>query len=96
MSSVTAMLKANALAAVINQLTGANPIITDTGDVQRVSFSPADQVAVRSWLESQMRAAMVPGDVRVDYLPIVLPIAIKKALPFVLLVAGMGFILGRL
>jgi hypothetical protein len=96
MTSLSAVLKAQALAAAIGDITGTHPVITDTGAVERITFTPADQIKVREWLESMLASAQVPGDVQVDFVPVILPLAVKKLLPAVVAIALVGFLLGRL
>lgn len=87
-------LKAEAIAAAVKAAVGVRPQIVDGGKYALLRFSPSGQVAARGWLESQF--GKPPGDVRVDVGPVVNPVVLKKALPYLLGALALGVIIGKL
>jgi hypothetical protein len=87
-------LKAEAVAAAIKAATGVRAVVRDAGKYAEITFGPADQVALRAWIEKQL-TAKPSGDVRFNLGPVVHPLVLRKALPFLLGAAAAGFLLSR-
>ena len=87
--------KAEAVAALIRAVTGEDAIIEDMGTYQKISFSPFQQVRIRDYIERQLSAKREPSDILVDVNPILLPIAAKRLMPFLIASLALGFFIGR-
>jgi hypothetical protein len=87
--------KAEAVASLIQSLTGEPPIISDMGSYQKISFSPSQQVKIRDYIERQISAKRQPTDILIDVNPVLVPLAVKKLAPFLVASLALGFLLGR-
>lgn len=95
MNTVTAAIKAEGIALLAKQVLGVKPEIENAGDYYRVYWNKEDLPEVRDNLEDYI-SNIEPGDVRVEFMPVVQNVAIKKALPYVLGIFAAGFIIGKL
>lgn len=94
MASITSISKAQGIGFALQQITGQEPSYAYEPDYVRVYFEPDRLQLVQKKLEQM--ASSGPGDVRIDWMPIVLPYAVKKAALPVIGVALAGFILGKM
>lgn len=87
------ILKSQSLALAIKAATGESPIVTDYKNYSELSFNP-DQV---KRLQTKLKAAMsaAPGDVRINLVPVVVPVVLEKVLPLALVALGVAYFLGR-
>lgn len=90
-----APLKAEALALALEQATGEKPYVQNMGEYIRVYWMDAQLPAVQKSI-TEMIDKKEPGDIRIEWLPAVTPVAIKKVLPYALAVLGAGYLLGKL
>ncbi len=96
MNAVTAAIKAQTLALLSEQVLGVKPEIEKVGnDYYRLYWKSDDLPEVRENFSSYI-SNIEPGDVRVEWVPVVQNVAIKKALPWVLGVFAAGFLIGKL
>lgn len=95
MNSVTAAIKAEGVALLAKQVLGVKPEIENAGDHYRVYWNNEDLPEVRENFNTYV-SEMQPGDVRVEWVPVVQNVAIKKALPYVLGIFAAGFLIGKL
>lgn len=94
MASLTDKAKAVAVSALCSALFNFTPNTVENGDVITVTFTDAQAATVRAALEKWMSAA--PGNFRIELLPIVKPLILQKAAPWLLGASAVGGILGRL
>lgn len=87
--------KAQALSIALEQATGERPEVQDMGDHIRVYWNTVDHKSIQSKIE-KMISKKEPGEIRVEWLPVVTPIAIKKLLPLALGLVAVGFVVGKL
>lgn len=85
--------KALGYSAAIRLAIGSDPVVKEYPDYIQISFTPDQQKALTSYIESQMKKG--PSDVRVDIAPIITPIAMKKVLPFAFLALSGAYMLGK-
>lgn len=90
-----APLKAEALALALKQATGEKPYVQNMGEYIRVYWMDAQLQAVQESI-TKMIDKKEPGDIRLEWMPAVTPVAIKKILPYALALAGVGYLLGKL
>jgi len=94
MANLQTTLKAGALQIVAEQLTGIKPDIETFPDHVRLYWTPENQRAMQYYIENQLKPRPA-GDVRIDVAPILLPLGVKKILPYALGILAIGFIIGR-
>ena len=94
MADIRSIAKARALGLAIQQITGVEPSYENAADHVRIYFQPDRLQAVQSKLQEMSESS--PGDVRVDWFPIVAPTAIKKGLPIAAGLLIAGYLLGKL
>lgn len=94
MADVKSIAKARAIGLAIQQVTGVEPSYEHAADHVRIYFQPdrlkAAQSKLREWSKSS------PGDIRVDWFPVITPMAIEKGLPIAAGLLLAGYLLGRL
>jgi hypothetical protein len=94
-NAVTAAIKAESVALLAQQILGVKPEIENVGDYYRVYWNKEDLPEVRENLDEYI-SNIKPGDVRVEFIPVVQNVAIKKVLPYVLGIFAAGFLIGKL
>lgn len=85
MATLQTAIKGEALAAALERITGERPFVRYVGSTARLSWSTEQLPAVRAWFEAQM--SREPGDVQIDFLPVVTPYILRKAGPPAILAA---------
>lgn len=89
-------VRAEAIASTVYFFTGERPLQLDGQDTHgaftKIIFTPGQVVKLRAMLEGWMESA--PGDVRVEVDPVIRPIIIKKAAPWLAGSALAGGLLG--
>lgn len=94
MASIASIGKAQLVGAALQKITGQEPSYIYNDDHVRVYFEPDRLKSVQKQLAEM--ATSGPGDVRIDWLPIITPIAIKKAAPYAIGILVAGYLLGKL
>jgi len=94
MATVQTIGKAQLFGAALKQITGVEPSYIYEDNFVRIYFEPDRLKQVQAKL--QKMAASGPSDVRIDWFPIVSPIAIKKAAPFAIGLLAAGYLLGKI
>lgn len=96
MATIVTIGKARGVGAILQQVTGVEPSYEYGPDYVRIYFQPDRLKQVQQKLAEWEATAAGPSDVRVDWFPAVMPLAVKKSLPLIggLLLAG--YILGRM
>ena len=88
-------LKTELLSQIVERITGEKPLIEKTETYSHFRFSPGQQIKLRAFLKAQLKP-QPPGDIRIDAAPVVLPVLVEQAAPYILGVAALGFLIGRL
>jgi len=92
MANPMTVAKTQAISLALNSIVGSSPTVEYTDTYGKISFTP-DQV---SKLQSMMQSTgSEADDVQIDFLPVILPVLVKKALPYVLGLLALGIIIGR-
>ncbi len=92
MASLQSIAKAQGVGLLLEKLTGIKPSYIYGNDYVRIYYHPDKLKEVQRKLE--LISASGPGDVRVDWFPMVVPMAIKKALPFAAGIFFLGLLIG--
>jgi len=92
MSDLNSTAEVVAIAAAFTALLGSPPNVslTDSGGI--VSFSPDQATKIQNMMQSTSGGS---NNVQVDLLPVVLPVIVKMALPWVLGIVALGVVIGR-
>jgi hypothetical protein len=93
-ADVSTIAKAQLAGVALNQVFGEQPAYDYQSDYVRVYYEPDRLKQVQSRIEQM--AVSGPSDVRIDWLPMVTPFALKKATPYIIGIAAAGFLLGRM
>jgi hypothetical protein len=92
MASLQSITKAQGVGLLLKKLTGIDPVYEYGPDYVRIYYHPDKLKLVQKALEKV--SASGPGDVRVDWFPMVVPMAIKKAIPFAAGLLLIGYLIG--
>lgn len=87
--------KAQAVSVALEQATGVKPTVQDMGDYIRIYWNEVDRPGIQAKIE-ELISREEPGTIRVEWMPVVTPVAIKKLLPYAALLVGAGFLIGKL
>lgn len=93
--NVTTQIKAQAIGVLVQKITGEQPKIIDRGTSAYIDFTPAQQIKLREYLRNQLKPRPA-GDVQINAAPILIPVFLEKAAPYILAIAAAGFLAGRL
>lgn len=88
-------LKAQLYIEAIRQITGESPVLSEQGEQIRISFTPSQQIFLRTWLKKQLEPGKSPPDIEIDTLPVLAPVAVEKLWPYALGLVALGFIAAR-
>ena len=91
--SLQTIATAEAYGAALKALTGTGATVTHKADYSEVRFQ--DPRAAAAWIEEQLKPGE-PGAVRVDLMPAVLPVVLKRAVPVALGLLAAGYLLGKI
>lgn len=94
MASLESVGKAKTVALLLEQAFGV-PVTIEYGEkYSRLYYQPDRLLQMQKKVEKM--ASTAPGDLRIDWLPVIQPYAVKRAAPYVLGVLALGFLLGRM
>lgn len=80
MASIQTAIKGEVVASALERITGERPAVEYIGNIARLSWSREQLPQVRAWFTAQM--SKDPGDIQIDFAPVVLPYVLKKAGPY--------------
>jgi hypothetical protein len=93
-ASLETVGKTSAIALALEKIAGGLPLTQYTDTQGIISFTPEQAENIRNYIRSKSKATGQPPDVKINFLPVVLPLVLETAVPIVggLLLAG--YILG--
>lgn len=94
MALVQSIAKAQGTGLLLEQLFGVKPSFEYATDHVRVYYEPDRLKQVQAKIGSM--AASGPGDVRVDWFPMVTPLVLKQAAPYAIGAVVIGYLLGKM
>lgn len=94
MAAVQSIAKAQGTGLLLEQLFGVPVAYEYNPDHVRVYYQPDRLKQVQGKIATM--AAGGPGDVRIDWFPMISPVALKQAAPYAVGLIAAGFLLGRL
>lgn len=94
MADVTTIAKAQVTGAALQKIFGEEPSYQYADDHVRVYFEPDRLKNVQARIQTM--AASGPSDVRIDWVPMVTPFALKKGAPVVAGLIIAGILIGRM
>lgn len=89
------LTKGKAVGFALEQVTGKEPVVQDMGDYIKIYWKDEDIPAITKKI-NDITSKEEKGDIRVDWMPVVAPIAIKKALPYAVGILVVGYVLGKI
>lgn len=95
MASLTTVGKAQATGLLLEKLFGEPPSYDYGDDYVRIYYEPDRLARVQKKIES-MAATTEPGEIRVDWIPTITPLMIKKAVPWIVGIFVVGYIVGKI
>jgi len=95
MAGTLTKIKAETIGMMINQILGFTPKIDYGENYAEISFTPDQQKIVQAYIEKQIDTKRPPGEIRINLLPILWPLILKKSIPFLAGAAGIGFMIGK-
>lgn len=94
MASLATIGKAQGVGLALKTVFGQEPSYLYEDNYVQVYYQPDRLKKVQSKI-AQMAAAG-PSDVRIDFVPMITPIAIKKALPYAVGLLAVGYLVGKM
>jgi hypothetical protein len=92
-AAIPAAGTAVAIGTALTPILGSPPTIANNAGVYSISFSPDQEDVFAAWLVTQLNSDPVP--VQMDLGGVAIKVITRKYWPWVLGVAGAGFVLGR-
>lgn len=93
MAELQTVIKAKSISEMLNRLTGETPTVEYYSDHARIYFEPDRLKRAQQKIE-MILSKKEPSDIRLEWLPLFTPMAIKKGWPFVASVLGVGILMG--
>jgi hypothetical protein len=95
MATVQTIAKAKATGLILKNLFGIEPEYDYQENHVRLYYTGNNLNQVREKIDQIATTSTKPSDVRIDFIPMVAPAGIKKALPYALGAVAIGYILGK-
>ena len=96
MAALQAIAKAKATGLILKNLLGAEPNYEYSENFVRLYYTKEQLKNVHNRVNEIATNSSKPGEVRIDLLPIVAPIAIKKVAPYAIGAVVAGYLLGKI
>lgn len=96
MASIQTIGKARATGLILKNLLGIEPEYQYFDDYVRLYYTKDNLPKVQDRINQIAINSSKPGDVRIDFVPIVAPAAIKKVAPYAIGAIVAGYILGKM
>jgi len=83
----------------LGQITGQTPQVIDNNTYYQIAWTTDQQPSVTKFLDDSINKFTsdgTPSDIQIDFLPVVLPVALKKIAPFAIAYGAVAFILGMI
>jgi len=94
-TSLTTRLQAEALAFAIETATQEKPYVSYFADGHAELYFDKEQIPrLQSFVNTLIKKA--PGNVRINFAPVLIPVILKKILPVMLLLLAGGYLVGKL
>lgn len=95
MATVQTIAKAKATGLILKNLLGIEPEYDYQENHVRLFYSGNNLNKVHEKINQIATTSKKPSDVRIDFVPLIAPIGIKKALPYALGAVAIGYLLGK-
>jgi hypothetical protein len=93
-ANLTTVAKTQGIAYAFQSIIGSAPIVTYSDTQGVISFTPEQGAKLREYITAKM-ADNTQSDLKLNLLPVVLPILLEKAVPLVGGILLLGFLIGR-
>lgn len=91
--SLQTMYSAQAIAGIIQLITGEAPRVVDKGAFLEVELTAAQKTTIQKKLDDILAAK--PGEVKIDLVSVAAPVIMRRFWWIPLIPAGLGFLIGR-
>lgn len=95
MATVQTIAKAKATGLILKNLLGVEPEYDYQENYVRLYYTGNNLNQVRERVNEIAATSKKPSDVRIDFIPFVAPVGIKKVLPYALGAVALGYIIGK-
>lgn len=95
MATVQTIAKAKATGLILKNLLGIEPEYQYFDNYVRLYYSNENLPKVQSRINQIAINSSKPSDVKIDFLPMVAPLAVKKVAPFAIGAIVIGYIIGK-
>jgi hypothetical protein len=92
MANISTVAQAETMSLAIKTITGVQPVINYTGENAEILFNKSDIPALQTFIKNQMAKKQA---VRINFLPVVAPIALKIAAPYLAAAIVVIYLAGR-
>lgn len=96
MASIQTIAKAKTTGLILKNLLGIEPEYQYFDSYVKIYYSKENLPKVQDRINQIAANSSKPGDVRIDFLPMVAPMALKKVAPFAIGAIVTGYILGKI
>ena len=96
MATVQTIAKAKATGVILKNLLGIEPEYQYFDNYVRLYYTKEDLPKVQGRINQIAINSSKPSDVRIDFVPMVAPIALKKVVPYAIGAVAAGYILGKM
>lgn len=96
MATVQSIAKAKTTGLILKNLLGIEPEYQYYDDHVRLSYPKEALPQIHEKINTIAVNSSKPSDVRIDFIPMVAPIGIKKALPYAIGAVALGYVLGKM
>lgn len=93
MAQITTIAEARGYGLLLKQLFGVEPSYYQASDHVKVYYDADKLPQVQARIASMAESG--PADVRISWFPMIAPIAVKRAVPYIIGIAALGFLLGK-
>lgn len=95
MATVQSIAKAKTTGLILKNLLGVEPEYQYYDDHVRLWYPKEALPTVHERINNIAVNSSKPSDVRIDFVPMIAPIGIKKVLPYALGAVAIGYVLGK-
>jgi hypothetical protein len=95
MSSTAITIKTEAIAAALSTILGSAPVTSYSDGKGKITFT-TDQSKKFQTLIDSAKIKTGATDLNIDFMPVVMPVVLKKVIPYALGLIAVGYIIGKL
>jgi|WetSurMetagenome_2_1015567.scaffolds.fasta_scaffold06083_7 hypothetical protein len=93
--STTTSLKTEAIAAALSTILGSSPVTSYSNGKGKITFTSDQSKKFQTMIDS-VKLKSGATDINIDFLPVVMPVVLKKTVPYILGLVAIGYVLGKI